>query len=126
MTPSEVVVLARYVKACCPQQAIDEFTPDAWHDLLGDLRLEDCRSAVADIAKLQPFVGPSEIRSRVKEVRQERLDRTPVPPAPPHIAGNGDAYREWHGTWRKRIADGDWTGPQIEGGTVRAIEGGRR
>ena len=37
MTPQETLLLTRYVKACCPQQAMDDFTPDAWHDLLGDL-----------------------------------------------------------------------------------------
>ena len=46
MTPHETLLLTRYVKACCPQQAIDEYTPDAWHDLLGDLSLADCRAAV--------------------------------------------------------------------------------
>lgn len=121
MTPGEVVILARYVKACCPQQVIDEFTPDAWHDLLGDLRLEDCRAAVTDVARMQPFVAPSEIRGRVKEVRQGRLDRSPVPCPPPHVAADPDAYREWHRTWRKRIADGEWTAPEIDAATRRAI-----
>ena len=34
MTPSETVLFIRYVRACCPQQAIDEYTADAWHDVL--------------------------------------------------------------------------------------------
>ena len=58
MTHAETVLLTRYVKACCPQQAIDEYTPDAWHDLLGDLALADCRAAAAAVAKRQPFVAP--------------------------------------------------------------------
>lgn len=65
MTPQESLVLVRYVKACCPQQAIDEFTPEAWHDLLGDLELADCRRAVTTVARRQPFVAPSEIRAEV-------------------------------------------------------------
>src|ERR1700734_4510496 len=56
MTPKETVLLVAYVNACCPQQAMDEYTPDAWHDLLGDLDLAGCRQAVVTVAKRQPFV----------------------------------------------------------------------
>ena len=66
MTHAETVLLTRYVKACCPQQAIDRYTPDAWHDLLGDLAPEDCRAAVVTVAKRQPFVAPAEIRAEVR------------------------------------------------------------
>jgi hypothetical protein len=74
VTPREAVLLTRYVKACCPQQAIDEFTPDAWSDLLGDLRLEDCRQAAAAIARRQPFAAPAEIRAEVRRIRDSRLE----------------------------------------------------
>jgi hypothetical protein len=70
----QTVALCRYVKACCPQQAIDEYTPDAWHDLIGDLRFEDCREAVRAIAGRQPFVAPAEIKTEVKQIRAQRLD----------------------------------------------------
>lgn len=53
------------MRACCPQQAIDAYTPDAWHDLLGDLDVMDCRRAVAAIVKRQPFVAPAEIRAEL-------------------------------------------------------------
>lgn len=74
MTPRETVLLTRYVKACCPQQQIDEYTPDAWHDLLGDLELNDCREAVKNVATRQPFVAPAEIRAEVRRIRSERLE----------------------------------------------------
>lgn len=74
MTPREMVILTRYVKACCPQQQIDEYTPDAWHDIIGDLALADCREAVKAIATRQPFVAPAEIAAEVKRIRSERLD----------------------------------------------------
>jgi hypothetical protein len=61
MTPRETVILTRYVKALCPQQAIDEYTPNAWHDLLGDLSAVECRAAAIAVARRQPFVAPSEI-----------------------------------------------------------------
>lgn len=73
MNRQEAVALARYVKACCPQQAIDEYTPDAWHDLLGDLDLDACRHAAARVARRQPFVAPAEIRAEVKAERRDRL-----------------------------------------------------
>lgn len=73
MTPRETVLLCRYVKACCPQQQIDEYTPDAWHDLLGGLVLADCREAVKNVAARQPFVAPAEIRAEVRRIRAERL-----------------------------------------------------
>ena len=73
MNRQETVALTRYVKACCPQQAIDEYTPDAWHDLLGDLDLDACRQAAARVARRQPFVAPAEIRAEVRSERQQRL-----------------------------------------------------
>jgi hypothetical protein len=62
MTPAETVLLVRYIAACCPHQKIDSHTPDAWHDLLGDLDLGACRAAVAEIARTRPFVAASDIR----------------------------------------------------------------
>lgn len=73
MNHQETVALARYVKACCPAQAIDEYTPDTWHDLLGDLDLEACRQAAARVARRQPFVAPAEIRAEVRAERERRL-----------------------------------------------------
>lgn len=79
------MLLTRYVKACCPQQAIDEYTPDAWHDLLGNLGLADCRAAVAAVAKRQPFVAPAEIIAEVKRASRAAEDaartRTLLDPA---------------------------------------------
>ena len=39
MTPTEAMMLTEYVRSCCPQQRMNEYTPDAWLDLLGDLSL---------------------------------------------------------------------------------------
>jgi hypothetical protein len=72
MTPDETVVLARYVRALCPQQKFDEYTPDAWHDVLADFDLTDARTAAATVARKQPFVSPAEI---VAQIRKQRDDR---------------------------------------------------
>jgi len=65
----EAVLLTRYVKALCPQQKFDEFTADAWHDVLGHLTLLECRSAAAEMARRKPFVSPAEI---IDVIRQRR------------------------------------------------------
>jgi hypothetical protein len=61
---------------------MNEYTPDAWFDLLGDLSLEDCRVAAAAVGKRQPFIAPAEIRAEVRRVRRDRIDRA-IPAAPP-------------------------------------------
>jgi len=106
MTPTETVVLTEYVQACCPQQAIGEYTSDAWHDLLGDLTLADCRAAVAEVAKRQPFVAPSEIRAEVHRIRDARLQTTEIPPPPPELLDDPDAYSAALHAAAVAIADG--------------------
>lgn len=73
MNNQETTALCRYVRALCPQQRFDEYTPDAWHDLLGDQQLADAREAAARIARRQPFVAPSEILAEIRKIRSERL-----------------------------------------------------
>lgn len=117
MTPREAWALTRYVAACCPQQAIDEYTPEAWHDLLGDLDFGDCKLAAAAVGRRQPFVAPAEIRAEVRRVRGDRVARA-LPPAPPAEM----ADRPVEGRYAKavlaavrRIADGKQLTPEITG-----------
>lgn len=85
MTPDQTVLLARYVKALCPQQKFDEYTPDAWHDVLRDYLLEEARTAAATIAGRQPFVAPGEIATEIRRARADRMQRhtDPTPTADP-------------------------------------------
>jgi hypothetical protein len=106
MTPTETVVLTEYVQACCPQQAIGEYTSDAWHDLLGDLTLADCRAAVAEVAKRQPFVAPCEIRAEVKRIRETRILAADIPAPPPEVTGDRAAYAAALHAARVAAADG--------------------
>lgn len=69
MTPKETGMLLAYVTGACPQQAINELTPRAWHDLLGHLEYEECRQAARMVAARQPFVSPSEI---IQEIADQR------------------------------------------------------
>lgn len=111
MNHTEAAFLCRYVKAACPQQHFDEFTPDTWHDILGDLRLEDCKAAVAAIANQLDFIAPSDIRKGVRVIRDERLRVTPIPEPPPDIGADELAYRRWLAVTTRRIADGETVAP---------------
>lgn len=83
--------LAKYVHALCPQQAINEFTADAWHDLLAPLTLDEARTAVIAITRRRPFCAPSEILAEVAKARGR---------ARPHsgacrAADHGDCRASW-------------------------------
>jgi hypothetical protein len=95
MKDTETVLLTEYVVSCCPQQAkyMGEYTPDAWHHLLGDLSFEDCQAAVVAIAKRQPFVAPAEIRAEVTRIRSARIGRSLIPPPPPELTDDTAAYQ---------------------------------
>lgn len=85
MSPEETVVLARYVRALCPQQKFDEYTPDAWHDVLGDYRLADARAAAATVARRQPFVSPAEIIGEITRQRESRATDFQGPGLPAEV-----------------------------------------
>jgi hypothetical protein len=118
MTPTETVTLTKYVKACCPQQAIDEYTPDVWHDLLGDLELADCRAAVVTVTRRQPFCAPAEIITEVKRARARqheherteallhplRLRRASTDPRPLRSTIREMIEAQWH---RRELTAGD-------------------
>jgi hypothetical protein len=114
MTPKEAVLLTRYVKACCPQQQIDEYTPDAWHNLLGDLYFADCEAAVTALAKAQPFVAPCDIRAEVKRVREARILAAEIPPPPPELTNDLAAYSAALHAARVAAADGRDPGTAVQ------------
>lgn len=106
MTPTEAVALTEYVRDCCPQQVIGEYTHDIWYDILNDLELADCRAAVIAIKRRSVFVDPSEIRTEVRRIRNDRLSRQIVPAPPAEIADNPVRFRETLQADLRAIADG--------------------
>jgi hypothetical protein len=106
MNRPEAVRLCRLVAACCPAQKLDEFTPQAWGDLLADIRYADAELAVKEVAKRQPFVSPSEIIAEVKRVRARRIDEHPVLPPADMDPDDEARYREWLAMARRAVADG--------------------
>lgn len=117
MNATEAVRLCRYVKAACPQQAIDEWTPQAWADLLTDVRYEDAQQAVRALAQRQPFIAPSEVITEVKRIRTQRADQGDHALEPPPFTTVAD-YQAWLKEARRRLADGE-TPDQINAGNQR-------
>jgi hypothetical protein len=105
VTPDEIVILARYVRALCPAQKFDEYTPDAWGDVFArtPYSLADCRQGAARAAAKRPFVSPAEILAEVRTIRDERLaDFQYEPPAGDSDPNYGQRLREQ----RAAVADG--------------------
>lgn len=105
MNQQEALTLCRLAKAMCPQQAVDEFTPDAWHMLLDDIRFEDAKDALVAHCKVHAFVAPAEIRTGVKRIRAQRLTAYGHIEVPAGLE-EGE-YREFLRLMRRRIADGE-------------------
>jgi hypothetical protein len=106
MTPAESLTITRMVRAVCPQQKFDEYTPDAWHRLLEDLPFADCETAVIQLGRRQPFISPSEIRAEVQRIRAARIEQEPelTPDADPEdVPAYLAALREG----RTRAGDGE-------------------
>ena len=106
MTPEETVILARYVRALCPQQKFDEYTPDAWHDVLGDFTLDEARTAAAAVARQQAVVAPGEIATEVRKARRAlvSVDAETEPPAVD--PNNVPLYLRQIRTHRRNVATG--------------------
>lgn len=113
MTPMETVALVRQVRATCPAQKLDEYTPDAWAPILADLRLEDCAAAVVELGKRIAFIAPADIRAEVRRIRKDRLDRVPFPTPPPDLTPLETIA--WQRDVTRQIADGTFVPAQVEG-----------
>jgi len=112
----EALALCRYVKACCPQQAIDEYTPLAWAEHLADIPYVDAKEACRQITAKQPFVTIAEVLAVVKSMRAKRIAEAGdlCPPS-----GMSEAEeRAWIGMARRQIANGQGT-PDVDFGELR-------
>lgn len=108
MKPTEAVALCRMVKAYCPQQAIDEYTADAYGDILRPYRLEDCQEAIRNLGRAQAFIAPAEIADEVRRIRNKRVaDYGVIDPPEGMDPDDTGAYARWFAETTRRIADGD-------------------
>jgi hypothetical protein len=99
----ETAMIIRAVKALCPAQKFDEFTPDLWEDVLADTDFADARTAIIVLRRSEPFIGPSEIATDVRRMRNERIARLPQPCPNPV---DGVSERDELIAIRRAIADG--------------------
>lgn len=110
MNRAEIIKLGRLVKACCPSQQFDEYTPDAWTLILASYDFEDAKAAVAAIASapLEPgksrYIEPGHIIAGVLKIRGKRLEATPLPAPPDGLDSAG--YLAWERQTRDAIASG--------------------
>lgn len=83
MTEDETVLLTRYVRAMCPQQKVDEYTADAWFDVLAPYSLAEARAAVGrHVAAGNAFIAVGEILTMIRLLRSERLEDFQYEPQP--------------------------------------------
>lgn len=73
MIATEMATLVRFVKALCPAQKIDEYTPDAWMLVIGDLEFADAEAAVKKLGRGQAFIAAADIATEVGRIRAARL-----------------------------------------------------
>ena len=79
----------------------------AWYQVLSDLDYDDCTAAViAHYAETTDWIMPAHIRQRVKETRDKRLQDTEIPPPPPELLDDPDAYSAALHAAAVAIADG--------------------
>ena len=118
MIQTEVVKLCRLVKALCPSQVFDEWTPEAWGMILNGYRYEDAQAAVAVIAGTPLELGKSRyieaahIIGVIHRIRRGRLEALPVVTPPPGL--DMRSYQDWYLRTRRAIADGTYTEPADE------------
>lgn len=109
MNRTEATNLWRLAQAAAPQQAFDEWTPDAWALALDDIRFDDAKDALVRVVKASAFIDIAAIRAEVKRIRAKRLADTPEP-VPPDDLSPREAI-EWMRKARKAIGDGTYEPP---------------
>lgn len=96
MNRSEALALLRMVKAVCPSQQIDQYTPDAWHMALDDITPADALAAVRKLSRreLEPgqsnYIEPGHIRGEVRKIRSRRHAKHPVVDPPLELSAIAD------------------------------------
>lgn len=107
MNQPEVLALLRFIAAACPAQKLDEYTADAWAEVLADIDPADAKTAVIKLVRSQPFISCSDIATGVKEIRSNRLRAFgDIGAAPPEILADTQAWLQWERERREGIMSG--------------------
>lgn len=78
MNEQETAALIRMVKALCPAQKFDEYTPDAWLLVLDDVPIDAAVAALKPLARTCRFIAPADIADEIKRQRAARPDTVTV------------------------------------------------
>ena len=112
MNRTEVTNICRLVKALCPSQVFDQYTPDAWAIVLETHDYTDAQQAIRDIASapLDPgksrYIEPGHIIAGIRRIRSKRLEATPLPTPPDGLTVAESV--EWQRRTRDQIAAGTY------------------
>ena len=105
MTPAEAQVLLS-MAAAFDNRRPDADAAKAWSVALDGLPFEDCRVVLIEHFKTSTdYLMPVMIRSGVRRMRRDRLERHPVLTPPPGLADTAELA--WIKAARRRIADGE-------------------
>jgi hypothetical protein len=114
MTNEEAAVLVRYVRAVCPQQRVDEYTADAWYDVLYPFTIDEARAAIAaHVAAGNAFIAAGEIVASIRRTRADRMARH-TDPTPKSDPDDVQAYRAELAANRLAVATGQQQPSQHE------------
>lgn len=70
MRDTEIVAIVAYVSQLNPAQKVDEYTADAWADVLRDVPADmgTAKLAVVRIARRQQWISPGEVRKEIRSM----------------------------------------------------------
>jgi len=105
----EALTICRLARAASPAQAVDEYTPDLWFEVLRGFPYADARQAVIELAGEQEWLHVSHVRTRIKRIRGARISEFGPLPEPPAECFEPEAYRRWKRETVRAIADGAMT-----------------
>jgi hypothetical protein len=107
---SEAIMICRLVKAACPSQAVDTYSPDAWAFMLDDIDYDDAKAAVRYLGRLdlEPgksrYIEPGHVIAQVKRIRAKRIDD--YGPVDPPAGLEPSEYLGWLRATNDAIASG--------------------
>ncbi len=106
MTLEETIDLLT-VCAAFDRRTVGEADVTAWHAVAGDLEFADCRAAViAHYRESRDWIMPADVRTRVKAMRRDRLERSITAAPDPELADQPGRYKAALAAAIRRIADG--------------------
>lgn len=106
MTLEETVDLLT-AAAAFDRRTVGKADAVAWHAVLGDLDFQDAQAAViAHYRDSREWIMPADVRTRVKAMRRDRLERGLIPAPPAELADDPARYRASLGANIRQIADG--------------------